>query len=493
VGGTLALLAALALAAGAPTVRAAALEPARPNIVVFLADDMGLGDVRAYHPASNIPTPNLDRLASEGIRFTDAHSPSSVCTPSRYGLLTGRYPFRSRLRGAVLTSAYEPPLLTGEPETVAALLQRAGYATAMFGKWHLGMDFAARSGGVARAGVDTSKFTTRDVDFAQPIIDGPLQHGFDVFFGVASSLNHGPYAFIRDAQVTTIPRRIRAEKSVGERPFREGWIVEGWRDDAVGTRIAEEALAYITGQVGQHPEQPFFLYYAATANHFPYVPPEAFRGQRIRGRGGDDHGMPARNDMVVENDVIVGELLARLGDPNQDGDPADSVAQNTLVIVTSDNGSGVAPPAPLRGKKVSIYEGGHRVPFIARWPDRIPAGVETAALIGLVDLYATLATLTGGEPAPRAARDSQDVSGALLGRADAALRGPLLQQNTGAGRVFALREGRWKLVMKNDRAIELFDLENDPGEADNEIGVHPDVTRRLERELRAILASEAGS
>lgn len=453
--------------------------PLRPNIILFVADDMGQGDVRAYEPKSTIPTEAMDRIAAGGIRFDHAYAPSAVCTPSRYALLTGRHPFRSTLADAVLRSAYDPPLLDRRHETIAGLLSRAGYRTAAFGKWHLGMRWSNRAGdGVAAAPRGTH--TTEDVDFRVPIIDGPLQHGFDSFFGLGSSINHDPYAFIDGDRVTDIPTRMRPAKRVGRADFRPGWVADSWDDSRQGTIISLKALLFITDHVAREPDRPFFLYYAATANHVPYVPPPELHGVPIAGRGGDDNETPARNDMVVENDAILKFLLARIEDPNGDGDRSDSIAANTLVIVASDNGADVAHPGRLRGFKGVIYEGGHRIPMLALWQGRIPTGVVSQQPFSLVDMYATLAALTGTAPAEGAAQDSENILPAFFG--EPMERGPILLQKSGLRDVFAVRHGNWKLIVRNERPAELYDLDADPLERNNQIDRSPEVAARLMQE-----------
>jgi arylsulfatase A len=478
---TLVLLLAVMACAAAGTLA----DDQRPNILFFMADDMGLGDVRVYDPSSTIPTPHMDRLAAEGIRFTDAHSPSSVCTPTRYSVLTGRYPFRSTLRDAVLRSAYDPPLLDAAHETVAGLMQRAGYRTAAFGKWHLGMSWTNAAGaGVARPGVGASRFSTRDVDFTRPILDGPTHHGFDYFFGIGSSINHGPYTFIENTAVSELPTRFREQIRYHNRPFREGWIAPSWDDTQQGVVTSGKALDFVRRHVADHPDQPFFIYYAATANHWPYAPPEHLRGEPVRGRGGHDNDAGPRNDMVVQNDLKIGQFLALFDDHHGDGDPDRSITRKTLVIVTSDNGACIGHYEPIRDKKGSIYEGGHRVPLIVRWPGRVPAGAVSDQPVSLVDLYATLAALTGTKPAPGAAEDSHNILPALLGRP--INRGPMIQTESGAGPVFAIRDGSWKLIIRRDQPAELYRLDRDLKEQTNLIDDHPDRVARLMQTFRLI-------
>jgi len=441
-----------------------------PHVIFFMADDMGLGDIQVYDNNSTIPTPNMDLLASQGIRFTDAHSPASVCTPTRYGVLNGMYPFRSALQDSVLRSAYDLPLLNNEFETVASLMKRAGYRTAAFGKWHLGMTFTGKTGEPAEAGIGTSKFSTRDVNFSKPILNGPINHGFNYFFGLGSSINHGPYTFIENSNVTEIPTQFREQKDIeGSNSFREGWIAPGWDDSQQGTVVCNKALSFIRNHIREMPDQPFFIYYAATANHWPHVPPEKLNGKPIRHRGGMDDSKPLHNDMVVENDIILGEMMSLLDEL--------SIAEDTLIIFTSDNGADIGYYDPIRGKKGSIYEGGHRVPFIARWPKQIPSARISNHPISLVDLYATLAALTNTSAKPYAARDSQNVLPALLDKVDRSWsRGPLLQQ---AKQFYALRQDNWKLIIQNDKPKELYDLDKDLKESHNCLSEHPLVAKQL--------------
>lgn len=471
--------------ASSASVEASETVPTRPNILFFIADDLGLGDVRCYDDESTIPTPNLDRLAREGMRFTDVHTPAAVCTPTRFSVLTGLYPFRSSLVTSVLFSAYDAPLLRHEMVTLPELLRDAGYVTAGFGKWHLGCKFGSRSGeGAAKPGIGTSKFTTRDVDFSQPITDGPIQHGFDYWFGLGSSINHGPYTFIENDRVAAVPDRIRPQKKTQSGVFREGWIADGWDDERIGESICKRARGWITQQAVT--EKPFFIYFAEVAPHFPHVPPDDVLGTPIKGKGGADDNR-FRADMVLHVDTILGKLLERLDDPNGDGDESDSVAENTLIIATSDNGADQGYYRPIREKKGTIWEGGHRVPFIVRYPRIVKPGTVNQSMFGLNDLYSTLARIAGTEKRGEHGRDSFDVGDVLTGKSVTRPE-PLIIQEKGNSSTFAVREGHWKLIRREGKT-ELYDLATDLKETSDVAKQNPVVVSRLRQYLDRKLAN----
>ena len=477
-----ALLFSVPLAAAA--VSAYSSPSQRPNIVVLLADDMGYGDPRCYNPASKIPTPNMDRLAAEGLIFTDAHTPAAVCTPTRYGLLTGRYCWRTRLKSIVLWTEYEEPLIDPPRETVARLLQRTGYETAAIGKWHLGLNFAKPGGGFVRGkpnhlnGADG----TREVDFSQPIQGGPSALGFNTSYLLPGGINLEPHFFIADDRVVGKPTVWRAA-GAPTRPgtsgaeVHEGWMAEGWSDEAIGPALTEKAVEFITASAAER--KPFFLYFASAAPHRNCTPSEFARGKSQAG---------VRGDMVYEFDWSVGRVLAKLDELG--------IAGNTLVIVTSDNG-GVAKSdegqdfghqscGELRGFKGGLYEGGHRVPFLVRWPGQAPAGKTNASLVVLTDLLATFASLVGADRPLGAGPDSFDVLPALRGAAMAASARPAVVLHSGGGQ-FAIRSGRWKLIF--DAALrpkELYDLERDLREQKNEFAQQPETVARLQQEFRRI-------
>lgn len=481
------LLAALALLAGATVSVSAA--PLRPNIVVINADDLGIGDVSCYNPASAWPTPRLDRMAREGVRFTDAHASSSLCTPSRYALLTGRYAWRGRLKRAVL-NGYDSSLIEPGRLTIAGFLRNQGYVTAAIGKWHLGLDWQRQGPGA------------EDVDFARPFGGGPLAHGFDRFFGISASLDMPPYVWLRDDRATAVPGD-RVEDSEPPRLWRAGPIGPDFKMEDVQPRLVDEAIGYFRERARAADRAPFFLYVALASPHTPVLPTAAFEGRT---------GVTAYGDFVTQVDADVGRLLDALAELG--------LEQDTLVVFTSDNGFAPAaglpehlsrghdPSGGYRGYKSDLYEGGHRVPLIVRWPGRVPAGARQDGIVGQFDLFATCADLLGVPLPPDAAEDSFSVL-PLFQDDPARPRRETIVHHSAEGR-FAIREGRWKLLLwpgsggwssptpspsrwlkveATDLATlppwQLYDVQTDPAETTNLAGGHPDIVQRLARRLRA--------
>ncbi len=455
-----------------------------PNIVFIMGDDMGYGDPRCYNPESKIPTPHMDRLAAEGIRFTDAHTPAAVCTPTRYGVLTGRYCWRTRLKRGVLWTEYEEPLIEVGRPTVATVLRGAGYRTAAVGKWHLGADFAKPGGGFVRGKPEhfNGAGGTREVDFTRPIEGGPTALGFDTAFFLPGGNNLEPHFFVANDRVVGRPTVWRAN-GAPTRPgtsgleVHEGWMSEGWSDEAIGPSLTERALDFIDESAKAR--RPFFLFYAAQAPHRACTPPDFARGKSQAG---------VRGDMVYELDWSIGRILAKLDELG--------LARDTLVIVTSDNG-GVAKSdegedfghkscGELRGNKGGIYEGGHRVPFLVRWPGRAPADTVNGSLVVLTDMLATFAEIAGVKLPTGAGPDGATILPALGGAVmDAAAR-PAVVLHSGGGQ-FAIRSGRWKLIFNAQlKPVELYDLERDLREASNEIKKQPETVARLQQEFQRI-------
>lgn len=480
---TLTLLALFALT------EVAQARPGRPNILVIYADDLGLGDVSCYNPASAWQTPRLDRMAQEGTRFVDAHAGSSLCTPSRYALLTGRYAWRGRLKRGVL-NGYDPSLIESGRLTLAGFLREQGYTAAAIGKWHLGLDWRRRGSGAA------------EVDFAAQFGSGPLAHGFDRFFGISASLDMPPYVWLRGDKATAVPVD-RIGDSEPPRLWRAGPIAPDFRMEAVQPRLVEEAVGYLGERAQATDGKSFFLYLAFAAPHTPILPTAAFAGKT---------GISAYGDFVTQLDADVGRVLdalAKLG-----------LEKNTLVVFTSDNGFAPAADVPehrrqghdssagFRGYKSDLFEGGHRVPFIVRWPGMVPANVSQPGLVGQFDLFATCAELLGVTPPSDAAEDS--VSFLPLLQAGATSTGRESIVNHSAEGRFAIRDGRWKLLLwpgsggwssptpapsrwlkveATDLAklapCQLYDLAADPAETRNLAGVHPEMVQRLARRLCA--------
>lgn len=479
------VLALILLTSVRPAHSASARGPVRPNIVLILADDLGWGDLRTYNPQSKIPTPHLDRLAAEGIRFRDAHSPSAVCTPTRYGILTGRYAWRSRLKQGVLWG-YSPPLIENGRMTVAAFLHDQGYRTACVGKWHLGLTFTTRApaafGDALQPAADVGL-----IDWTQPLREGPLTVGFDTFFGIPASLDMVPYLFIDQDRVQAPPMaQLAGDKSQrqgGGGFWRAGPGSPGFTVEGCQPTLTERATAFIRQQTAA---QPFFLYFPLTSPHDPWVPTAEFRQRSSAG---------PRGDFVAQVDDTVGQVVRALADRG--------LAENTLLIFTSDNGAhwlpteveqtGHAANGPWRGMKSDAYEGGHRVPFIARWPGHVRPGTTSDALIGLQDVFATVADLLHHPLPPGTAEDSVSFLRALRG--SKSLRRPPLVLHSIRG-TFALRDGPWKWIAgpdsggwtpgKDDTTSQLFHLGRDPGESHNLAEARRSKVRSLETQLDRI-------
>ena len=488
---TLAFL-ALALSAGPapaspPQDAASSGSNSRPNVVLVMADDLGIGDVSPTNPACKIPTPHLAKLAAEGMTFLDAHSTSAVCTPTRYALMTGRYNWRSRLEKGVL-GGWSDHLIPADRPTVAHMMRAQGYATAMVGKWHLGWDWA-RNGE-----------TQKDVDFTKPVLNGPDINGFDRYFAHNGSLDMPPYVWVDTGGVTAVPDRV---EGVARKDDRYGW----YRKGPIGSAFhIDEVLPLLFGKAVSYVEEraeaaqggdPFFLYLALPAPHTPIVPVPPFK---------DASGLNSYADFVMQVDHHMGELLAAI--------EAGGIEGETLVVFTSDNGcspeanfellreNGHAPCAGFRGHKADIYEGGHRVPLVVRWPGRVPAGKTTGALACLTDVYATLHDLTGAAPAAVGGEDGHSWVPLFEGEETSGRK--TLVSHSVSGH-FAIREGPWKLCLAGGSGgwsapkekaakeqglppMQLFHLGDDPGERRNLVAEHPErvasLLRTLDEEVR---------
>ena len=451
------------------TETAAELPENRPNIIVILADDLGYGDPRVYNADSRVPTPSLDELARAGMRFTDAHAPSSICTPTRYGLLTGRYAWRTPLEGVL--RGYSPSLIESGRITIASMLRQRGYATAGIGKWHLGLGDEA------------------ETDYSKPFTSGPRTAGFDYYFGIPASLDMPPYVFIENDHVLDAPtEHIEAgatRTSGGDGRWLAGAIAPGFKHQEVLSTLTRKAVAYLEERATSEDAQPFFLYLPLSAPHKPWIPDDEFIGSSGAGYYGD---------FVAQVDASVSSVMDALR--------RNGLEENTLVVFTSDNGArweqelieqySHRANGPLRGQKTEIWEGGHRVPFIASWPGRVPANSTTDALIGLTDLIATFADLTDFELTGDVAEDSMSFLDVLMGRENVRPRKDLIMHSSLD--LLAIREGKWKLIEAagsgghgwipdTGAPGQLYDLDSDPAEQENLFSEHPEIVARLQQLL----------
>jgi arylsulfatase A len=470
------------------------------NIVFILADDLGYGDVSCYNPASKVPTPHIDHIASEGIRFTDAHSSSTVCTPTRYSLLTGRMEFRTGMRG-VFAGAGGPCLIEEGRLTLPEMLRHKGYATACVGKWHVGLTFFDKDGKPINK---NDLEGVKRIDYSRSIPDSPIHRGFDQFFGTACCPGTDwLYAYIEGDRIPVPPTHILDRTGLPQHPYskdnRPGMIAPGYDLEKLDLLFLDRSKKFLQEHVGAHPDKPFFLYHACAAVHLPSFTADQFKGITKAG----PHG-----DFIFELDYVIGELLKtldRLG-----------VADNTLVIFTSDNGPETTSVVnmrkdyqhdgarPWRGMKRDQWEGGHRVPLIARWPGKIKPGSTTTQMTSLTDIMATCAAIVGTELPNNAAEDSYNMLPVLLGRqSNEPVRKYLLQQTNRLA--LCIRTGRWKYLDHkgsggNDYNSEelkpfalpdtapyapgqLYDLETDPGETRNLYFEHPDIVADLKQQL----------
>ncbi len=470
-----------------------------PNIIIILADDLGYGDPQIYNPDSKIPTPNIDQLAKSGMRFTDAHSPSSVCSPTRYGLLTGRYAWRTELKNSVLWM-WDKPLIASDRPTLPKILKQKNFTTACIGKWHLGWRWPAKNtNGYMNDTIAIGDFNLqgrndfwKEIDFSKPLGGGPLEAGFDYYFG-DDVPNFAPYVFFENNKLTVLPDALKPNDMFGG----PGPMVDGWRLDKVMTEITNKAVNYIKEQSVK--DSPFFLYFALTAPHTPIAPTEEFKGKSEAG---------AYGDFVHEVDWSVGQIIEALRTTGE--------LENTLVIFTSDNGSpqrdgtamsgpiasvkafGHDPSKPWKGMKGDIWEGGHRVPFIASWHNKIAANSINEQLIGLTDLFATLTAILGISTEEKIPADSFDISPILFGK-NAPIRNDIVHHSLDG--TFAIRKQHWKLILGKDSGGfsknldlegipvttngQLFNLLEDPTESTNLYDQHPEKVKELSTLLKS--------
>ncbi len=441
----------------------------RPNVIIVMADDLGIGDISPTNPHCKIKTPHLQAMANEGMTFLDAHTPSSVCTPTRYGLLTGRYNWRSRLAHGVLNGE-SSHLIPAQRPTLGHLMRGAGYHTAMIGKWHLGWDWHK---------------TKNKIDFTQPVKNGPDINGFDQYYGHCGSLDMPPYVWVDTGKITAVPNR---EEGVSKKESRYGWYRKGpissdFKIDDVLPHLFGKSIKHIEQQAANAKAgKPFFLYLALPAPHTPIVPVPPFKGASK---------LNPYADFVMQVDHHMGQVFAALKKNGLD--------ENTLVIFTSDNGcspqanfpllkeKGHDPSAGYRGHKADIFEGGHRVPFIVRWKGDIKEGSKTNALACLTDVYSTLEEITQQKRKPLGGEDGYSLL-SVFGGKNSSGRTSLISHSINGS--FAIREGDWKLCLSAGSGgwsaprdniakkqglplMQLFNLKDDPAEKNNLVNKKP--------------------
>lgn len=469
----------------------------KPNVLILYADDLGFGDLGCYNPKSKIPTPNLDKLAAEGMRFTDGHSSSGICTPSRYALLTGRHHWRD-FHGIV--NAFGESVFAPDRLTMPEMLKEKGYTTSAIGKWHLGWDWAAiRKPDAVGEKVGRNTVWSFDAfDWGKPIPDGPLAHGFDHYFG-DTVINFPPYCWIKDDKVERAPDTMM--DTAMWKPIKEGnWecrpgpMISDWDPYQNVPTTTEKAVEFLKSRKGQ--EEPFFLYFAFPCPHAPIIPNDAFDGKSGAGPYGD---------YVAETDDSCGRILKALEE--------NGLAGNTVVFFSADNGPehyayardekyGHWSTEPLRGVKRDIYEGGHHVPYLVKWPGVTKAGTVSDALVSQIDIMATLADAVGYELPDDAAEDSYDLLPLLKGEVDGVRTAHV--HNTFEDR-WAIREGDWVLIdgkngyhsrldkkweerhgypADDDGPVELYHLSKDIGQRENVAEDHPGKVK----EMLALLA-----
>lgn len=468
----------------------------KPNVVILYADDLGYGDVQCYNPnRGKIPTPNIDKLASQGMRFTDGHSSSGVCSPSRYSLLTGRYPWRTRLQSGIVP-LWASPLIAPDRVTLGTLAKQHGYRTACIGKWHLGWEWpipSARSKvfkeqpkGLAIA-TDAHREVWREV-FSQPIGGGPTTRGFDVYFGTDVP-NHPPFCFIENDRTVGIPSEfLNAELFKNNQASVQGPALKDWKLEPILPALADRAVKWIFGSAAS--KEPFLLYLPLTSPHTPLSVNDEWKGT--------SH-LNLYADFVMETDAVVGRILDALD--------ASGAAKNTIVVFTSDNGCapyigvgdlekwGHYPSGALRGYKADAWEGGHRVPFIVRWPGKVKMGSVCEQLVQQADLLATFAEVLETELPDNVGEDSFSLVPLLIGE-DRPVRETAV--NCSIRGVPSVRQGKWKYIAApgsggwgkggdQSQPEQLYDLSADLGETKNLAAAMPEKVAEIKALLQKVI------
>ena len=477
-------------------------EFASPNIVYILADDLGYGDVSALNPDSKIKTPNMDKIAEEGMVFTDAHSNASVCTPTRYGILTGQYCWRSRIKTGVLLG-YSPTLIEENTPTIAKYLQQKGYKTACIGKWHLGIDFKLTDGTYHQGepGVEFSQELKgfkdyKKIDFSAPAKGGPKAAGFDYSYILPASLDFQPYMYLENNKAVEAPTAftegscLTTEIYAVSAFWRAGQMSPSFTFDGVLPTFRKKAVEYIQNQ--KNSKQPFFLYFPMSAPHTPWMPTEEFRGKSGAGEYGD---------FVQMVDFQVGEILKALDENN--------LSENTLLVFASDNGAkweqafinefNHRSNFTFRGMKSDVWEGGHHIPFLVKWPGKIKAGALSEQTTSLTDFFATVQNLFEKELSQKAP-DSFSLLPILTGETEKIERAPIVH-HSGAGK-FGIRDGDWKYIEglgsggfslpkfpkpgPGEPNGQLYNLKTDPQEKNNVYFEYPEKVEELKNKLKEL-------
>ena len=485
-----------------------------PNVIIIFADDMGYGDVSELNPEARTYTPNIDRLSQQSMIFTNAHASASVCTPSRYGILTGRYAWRSAAAAGVC-NGFTPVVIEPGRRTIASILKEAGYTTACIGKWHLGISWSTKDDSVhARFDQPTGRST---VQYSRPIQAGPNDFGFDYSFVLPASLDMPPYVFIRNQRVVDpevvltsdrYPRKKEDTEYAWDKKhtqendiywskgvwWRQGEMSKSFRIEDCLTNIQREGVSFIRNQTSDQPNQPFFLYLPLTAPHTPWMPATQFKGKSSIGTYGD---------FMMNVDFVVGEIMATLNELD--------IADNTIIIFSSDNGA-YWPESEIaqhhhkangetRGQKGDVWDGGHRMPFIVSWPGVTDDQVINKQLVSLTDLFATFAAMNGQVVAEGSGEDSFSMLPALQGDTSYRIRPSMVHQSSNG--MFSFRKAGWKLIEglgsggftspskvdpeRGGPPGQLYRIEEDPLETDNVYLQHPEIARRLSQEMHQLI------
>ncbi|HVJ66438.1 MAG TPA: arylsulfatase [Caulifigura sp.] len=474
----------------------------RPNIVYILCDDLGYGDVHCLNTDGKIATPRMDGLAKEGMIFTDAHSGSAVCTPTRYGILTGRYAWRTKLQSGVL-GGISPTLIEPGRMTVASLLKQHGYHTACVGKWHLGLDWEKPAGkDVAELNIEKPE-QVKNVDYSKPFQNGPITRGFDEYFGISASLDMVPYTFLRDDRVVVLPtvdKQFPMMQGRSGGKTRLGPGAPEFEDEHVLPALTKEAIRIVETQASKAKSgSPFFIYLPFASPHTPIAPTAEWR---------DKSGLNRYADFVMQTDHAIGQVV--------DAIDRAGLRDNTLIVVTSDNGcspqaqyeellpKGHNPSYVFRGTKADIFEGGHHIPFLVRWPAKVKAGSTTDQTVWLGDLMATCAEIVGAKLPDNAGEDSVSILPILEGRATKPVHEAVVHHSINGS--FAIRQGDWKLAVCRDSGgwsaplpkdtkgktdlppVQLYNLKQEIGEKTNVQEKNPEVVKRLRTLLEKYIA-----